>query len=193
MTGDPVVSSRASEGLERMALMKGVTTMRTFVATAAAIVLAVGVSLAAQAKPDFSGRWVMDPSPAAPAGDTGGRGAGGRGAGATGFQPGFGPEITIKHDAKALTITRGQGSPLVYNLDGTDSKNMVTRGGQQQEQIARATWEGNKLVIATEVNFQGNVAEQRRVLSLEGGNLVIDQTNPGRNGGPPIKVVYKKG
>jgi hypothetical protein len=168
--------------------------MRTFVAMATAIIVAVGVNVAAQAKPDFSGKWVMDPPPAAPAGDAGGRGAGSRGAaGATGFQPGFGPEITIKQDAKALTITRGQGSPLVYNLDGTDSKNMVTRGGQQQEQIARATWEGNTLVIATEVNFQGNVAEQRRALSLEGGNLVIDQTNPGRNGGPPIKVVYKKG
>ena len=48
-------------------------------------------------------------------------------------------------------------------------------------------------MIATEVNFQGNTAEQRRVLSLEGGNLVIEQTNPGRSGGPAIKVVYKKG
>ena len=69
----------------------------------------------------------------------------------------------------------------------------MTRNGEQQEQIARATWEDNKIVIATEVNFQGNVAEQRRVLSLDGGNLVIDQTNPGRGGGGPIKVVYKKG
>jgi hypothetical protein len=162
-------------------------------AIAMATIVAVGVALNAQGKPDFSGKWVMDPAPAAPVGDAGARGAGGRGAGATGFQPGFGPEFTIKQDAKTLTITRGQGSPLVYNLDGSDSKNMVTRGGEQQAQVAKATWEGNKLVIATEVNFQGNTAEQRRVLSFEGGNLVIDQTNPGRGGGGPIKVVYKKG
>jgi hypothetical protein len=42
------------------------------------------------------------------------------------------------------------------------------------------------------VNFQGNVAEQKRVLSLENGNLVIEQTNPGRNGGAATKIVYKK-
>ena len=151
------------------------------------IVAASVILLDAQAKPDFSGRWVMDP-PAPPAA-TGDRG-GGRG----GFQPGFGPEFTVKQDAAAVTITRaGQATPLLYKLDGSESKNMVTRDGQPQEQVAKATWDGNKLVIATVVNFQGNTAEQRRVLSLEGGNLVIEQTNPGRNGGPPTKVVYKKG
>jgi len=168
---------------------------RKFFATAIAMIFVAGVSLGAQEKADFSGKWVMDPPPAA--GNAGGGRAGGRGAGgggATGFQPGYGPEFTVKQDAKALVITRGgQTGTLTYNLDGTESKNVVTREGQQQEQVARATWEGDKLVIATEVNFQGNTAEQRRVLSLEGGNLVIEQTNPGRNGGPPIKVVYKKG
>jgi hypothetical protein len=170
--------------------MRGQMTTHRFVATAAAIIL-TAVSIGAQAKPDFSGKWVMDPPPAAaPAGNAGGA----RGGGAAGFQPGFGPEFTVKQDAKALVITRGgQTGTLTYNLDGTESKNPVTRDGQKQEQIARATWEGDKLVIATEVNFQGNTAEQRRVLSLEGGNLVIEQTNPGRNGGPAIKVVYKKG
>jgi len=110
-----------------------------------------------------------------------------------GFQPGFGAEFTVKQDDKTLSISRGQGSPLVYKLDGSESKNTVTRNGEQQDQIAKATWEGEKLVIATEVNFQGNVAEQKRVLSLENGNLVIEQTNPGRNGGGSTKIVYKKG
>jgi len=170
--------------------MRGQMTTRRFVATAAAIILA-SVSLGAQAKPDFSGKWVMDPpTAAAPPGNLGAA----RGGGAAGFQPGFGPEFTAKQDAKALVITRGgQTNTLTYSLDGTESKNPVTRDGQKQEQVARATWEGDRLVIATEVNFQGNTAEQRRVLSLEGGNLVIEQTNPGRSGGPAIKVVYKKG
>ena len=167
---------------------------RRFFEAAIAMIVVAGASLGAQAKPDFSGKWVMDPPPA---GNADGVRAGGRGAGAggvTGFQPGFGPEFTVKQDARALVITRGgQTGTLTYNLDGTQSRNPVTRDGQQQEHVARATWEGDKLVIATEVNFQGNTAEQRRVLSLEGGNLVIEQTNPGRNGGPPIKVVYKKG
>ena len=157
------------------------------IAMATVLMVALSVSLLdAQAKPDFSGKWVMDP-PAPPAA-TGERG-GGRG----GFQPGFGPEFTVKQDAAAVTITRaGQATPLLYKLDGSESKNMVTRDGQQQEQVAKATWDGNKLVIATVVNFQGNTAEQRRVLALDGGNLVIDHTNPGRGGGGSIKVVYKK-
>jgi hypothetical protein len=150
-------------------------------------------SIGAQAKPDFTGKWVMDPPSAAAADAGGGRGAG-RGGGAAGFQPGFGPEFTANQDAATLTISRtGQATPLVYKLDGTWSKNMVTRDGQQQEQQARALWEGDKLAVITQVNFQGNSGEQRRVLSLEGGTLVIEQTNPGRAGGAPTKVTYKKG
>jgi hypothetical protein len=165
-----------------------------FFAAAIALIVAVGANPGAQSKPDFSGKWVMaDPAPAA--GNPGARGGGGRGGGrGAGFQPGFGPEFTVKQDATTLTITRGgQTSPLIYKLDGSESKNSVTRDGQQQEQIATATWDGNKLVIATQVTFQGNTREQRRIMTMEGGNLVIDQTNPGRSGGAAIKVVYKKG
>lgn len=161
-----------------------------------AMILAVGFTAGAQEKPDFSGKWVaVDPQPAAgnAAGNAagGGRGPGGRG---RGFQPGFGPEFTVKQDATKLTITRGgQSSPLTYKLDGSESKNTMTREGQQIEQISTAKWEGSTLVIVTQVNFQGNTREMRRVLSMEGGNLVIDQTSPGRSGGATVKVAYKKG
>jgi hypothetical protein len=167
--------------------MVRVMTWRFF--SAAAMILVVSVYLGAQGKPDFSGKWVaVDPVPAA--GDAA-TGRGGRGAG---FQQGFGPEFTAKQDAKTLTITRGgQTTPLIYKLDGSESKNTVTRDGQQREQIAKATWEGNTLVIVTMVTFQNNTREQRRVLTMEGRNLVIQQTNPGRNGGATIKVVYKNG
>lgn len=160
-----------------------------FFAAAIAVFFVVGVSLGAQAQPDFSGKWVMvDPAPV----PTSGNAARGRGAGGGGFQPGFGTEITIKQGATTPAITRGQGSPMSYKLDGSESKNIVTREGQQQEQVAKATWEGSKLSIVTYVSFQGNTGEQRRVLSLEGGTLVIEQTNPGRNAGPPRKVIYKE-
>lgn len=156
----------------------------------AALVLAGASGVWAQARPDFSGKWVLDPSsaPQAPAG-------GGRGGGAN---LGFGPEFTAKQDAKTLTIVRMQGDQTVtatYNLDGSESKNMVPGRGGQQEQVSKATWEGSRLVITTTLSFGGNTVEQRRVLSMEGGNLVIEQTNPGRQGGPPttLKLVYKKG
>jgi len=178
----------------------------TGLVTAAAFVLATSVGMYAQAKPDFSGKWVMDPAsapaPAAPpagapaGGGGGGRGGGGRGGGGGGA--GFGPEFTAKMDGKTLTIARVQGDATVtanYMLDGSESKNMVAGRGGQTEQVSKATWDGSKLVIVTTVNQGGNNVEQRRVLSMEGGNLVIEQTAPGRGGGEPVttKLVYKKG
>jgi hypothetical protein len=158
------------------------------------MILALGITAGAQQKPDFSGKWKsVEPLPAAAAPSRGGRGGGG-GAGAPGgFQPGYGAEFTVKQDANTLTITRGgQSRPLVYKLDGSESKNTVTRNGEEQEQIATATWDGDTLAIVTQVKIQGMVREQRRVLSLEGGNLVIQQTNPGRGASTPVKIVYKK-
>ena len=166
--------------------------------TAAAFVLATSVGMYAQAKPDFSGKWVMDApaaAPAAPPADGGGGRGGGRGGGGG---AGFGQTFTAKQDAKMLTIERVQGDATVtamYMLDGSESKNTVAGRGGQQEQVSKATWDGNKLVIVTTINAGGNNVEQRRVMSMEGGNLVIEQTAPGRGGGEPTttKIVYKKG
>jgi hypothetical protein len=162
-------------------------------ALTAAVALALSAGLLAQARPDFSGTWVLDPAtaPAAPAG------GGGRGGGRGGGGAGFGQEFTAKQDAKVLTVTRMQGDQTItatYNLDGSESKNTVAGRGGQQEQVSKATWDGNRLTIVTTLDFGGNTVEQRRVVSLEGGNLVIEQTAPGRGGGEPTttKLVYKK-
>ena len=170
---------------------------RTFV-TAVALVLASAITSYAQ-QPNFAGKWTLDPAsaPAAPAG--GGGGGGGRGGGrGGGGGAGFGQEFTATQDAKTLTITRTQGDQTVtatYNLDGSESKNMVAGRGGQQEQVSKAMWKGNSLVITTTLNFGGNNVEQTRTLSMEGGNLVIEQSQPGRDGGAPNvqKLVYKKG
>jgi hypothetical protein len=164
---------------------------------AAAFVIASSTGVFAQAKPDFSGKWTVDPAsaPAPPAGGGGGGGGGGRGGGRGGA--GFGQEFTAKQDASALTITRDQGGQSVtatYKLDGSESKNTVAGRNGQQEQVSKAMWMGNKLMITTTVNFGGNNVEQTRTLSMEGGNLVIEQSQPGRDGGAPQtqKLVYKK-
>ena len=167
---------------------------RNFLVVAVVLMFGAAASLAAQAKPDFSGKWVMDPAaaPAAPAGGGGGRG-GGRGGG-------FGNEFTIAQNAKTLTITRMQGDQTVttvYNLDGSESKNMVAGrgGGEPTAQISKAVWDGAKLVVTTTINAGGNNIEQKRVFAMEGANLTIETTQPGRDGGPgtPNKVTYKKG
>jgi hypothetical protein len=171
---------------------------RNFLIVAVVLMFGAAVSLAAQAKPDFSGKWVMDPAsaPAAPAGGGGG-GGGGRGGGGGG-RGGFGGEFTAKQDATTLTITQNQGGQdvtLSYKLDGSESKNTVQGRGGAQEQVSKAAWDGAKLVITTTLNFGGNNVEQKRTLSMEGGNLVIETLQPGRDGGPgtPTKLVYKKG
>ena len=171
--------------------------MTLVVAAAFVIVSAAGVF--AQAKPDFSGKWTLDPAsaPAPPAGGGGGGGGGGRGGGGRGGGAGFGQEFTAKQDASALTISRDQGGNPVtatYKLDGSESKNTVTGRNGAQEQVSKTMWMGNKLMITTTVNAGGNNVEQSRTLSLEGGNLVVEQTQPGRDGGAPQtqKLVYKK-
>jgi len=156
------------------------------VLSAAAIVLSA-VGLVAQAKPSFAGKWTMDPAsaPAPPAG--GGRG--GRGGG-------LGMELTISQDATTLTLEYMGGGQapapvkLVYKLDGTESKNMVTGRGGQTEQVAKAAWEGNVLSVTTTTGF----GDQKRTFALDGGNLVVETTTPGRDGGPGMatKVTYKK-
>lgn len=173
--------------------------LTVFVGTAA-LVLFTASGVFAQATPDFSGKWTMDPAsaPAAPGGGAPGA-AGGRGGRGGGMGAGFGAEFTAKQDANTLTITRTQGDATVtetYRLDGTESKNQQPgrRGGPPTDVISKASWEGNRLVIVTQLNFGGNNIEQRRVLSMDGGNLVVEMTTPNPQGGDPntVRLVYKK-
>src|SRR5689334_21291382 len=168
----------------------------TAMLSAAAIVLAA-VSLVAQAKPSFAGKWVMDAAaaPAPPAGGGGGGRGGGRGGG------GLGQELTITQDANTMTIEYMAGGQapapvkLVYKLDGSASVNKMMARGAEVEQTSKAVWAGSTLVVTTQINMGGNAVEQKRVFAIEGGNLTIETTQPGRDGGPgtPAKVTYKKG
>ncbi|MCC7007638.1 MAG: hypothetical protein IT184_02370 [Acidobacteria bacterium] len=144
------------------------------------------MTIAVSAQTNFAGKWVMQPSADAAGGGGGGRG--GRG--------GLGQELTITQDAGALTLeyVGGGQNPapvkLVYKLDGSESKNMMMGRGGQTEQVSKAAWTGSTLTITTTTQF----GEQKRTLSLDGGNLVIETSAPGRDGGPgmSVKQTYKK-
>jgi len=129
---------------------------------------------------------VVDPNAPPPTGRGGGRG-------------GLGPDIMISQNPQTLTITRTTQAgevKTVYNLDGSDSKNTMTMGGNAVEQVSQAKWVGSKLVVHTSMNFNGNARETTMSLSLDqAGNLVVESTNPGRGGGPPVTTTttYKKG
>lgn len=162
--------------------------MTAMLSAAALVVLTAG--LLAQAKTDFSGKWAMDAPADAGAAMAGG---GGGGRGGRGGRGGFGQAATITQDANTLTIEYTQGQnpvKLVYKLDGSESKNTMSFGGNSIEQSSKATWDGAALKIVTTTQM----GESTRELSIEGGKLVVSSTNPGRDGGAPTttKVTYSK-
>lgn len=151
--------------------------------TAAMVMFAVSVF--AQA-PNFSGKWVPDadknPAPAANAGGRGGRGGGMAG------------PIEVKQDATTLTQTRdGQNGPqeTKYTLDGASHD--VPMGQATAKVTAKV--DGSTIVIDQTVDRNGTPSTTHLVYSMEGGDLVISTTRPGRGGGEPTtsKVFYKKG
>ena len=153
-----------------------------------ALSLVFAASIAqAQDKPNFAGSWtlVVDPNAPAP-----GRGGGG----------GLGQAATLTQDAKTLTITRTTQNgevKLVYNLDGSESKNSVMgRGGAATEQVSKAAWEGTTLVVTTNYMMGETAATRTQKFSLDAsGQLVVATTSPGRGGGEPTTTTqtYKKG
>jgi hypothetical protein len=102
--------------------------------------------------PNFAGKWTRDAEKTAAAMPAGApAGGGGRGGGGGGMGGG---DITITQDAKTLVISRmvqEMEMKTTYNLDGSESKNTgMGRGGAPGvEQVSKAKWDGNKLVITT--------------------------------------------
>ena len=163
----------------------------------------VAAALAAQTPPDFSGRWVIAPDPSPAATQRGGGPASGS------MGSGWGADITVTQDAKALTIqyaqfTRSDMQPpmkFVYLLNGSESRNTVNMGRGPQEQVSRTAWDGSRLVITTTHSFKVTqdgetmTSETRHVLSLESpASLVVETTRGAVMGGQPstTKTVYRK-
>ena len=100
-----------------------------------AVALAVPSVAMAQAKPNFSGKWIQDMEKSDPMGG----GGGGRG-------PAGPATLTYTQTATELTIERETPNGVqktVYKLDGSDSVNAMGRGG---DVTSKTTWDGNKLV-----------------------------------------------
>jgi len=134
----------------------------------------------AQGKPNFSGKWT--PEQAAAAAEQGrGRGMGG------------GP-MTVTQTDKTLTIERTMGETTmktVYNLDGTETKNEVSRGGQTMTQMLSAKWDGSKLLLTTKSEGPSGPMERTQTWSLSAeGKLQVEQ--PGQ-GGNVRTTIYTKG
>lgn len=173
----------------------------TSLMTTAAMMAVFVVGLAAQAKPDLSGSWTLvpDPNAAAPGGGGpgGGRG-GGRGGGGGGAQF-CGQQCTIVQDGMTLTVTRttpGGEQKATYRLDGSESKNAQQgRGGQTTEVVSKAAWDGNRLTItSSQPGREGGPAVTRKtVISMNAGQMEVENTVDAGQGANTTKQVYKKG
>jgi hypothetical protein len=173
--------------------------------------LLFAVSVTAQTRPDFSGRWTSEPEPAAAAAGAGGqRGGGGRsGERAGDLGSGWGSNITITQTANRLTVeyaffARGDMQPplkFAFALDGAETKNPVMMGRGIQTQTSKTAWEGDKLVITTAHSFENPAngqpmkIEVKQTLSLESPtSLIVETTRSGVLGGPPstTRTSYRK-
>ena len=120
---------------------------------------AVLVGPAAAQTPSFAGRWVLAPEPPSRT-QSGGR--------LTPSAPGtlWGSDVTLAQDATTLTVeyarfARSDMQPptkLVYRLDGSESRNTVNIGRGPQEQVSRAKWDGDRLIITTLHRFTTSAA-----------------------------------
>jgi len=158
--------------------------------TAAMVAFAAGVF--AQGKPDFTGKWSPDAEKTAAANPNamagGGGGGGNRGGG------GGGGAFEVKQDATTLTRTsQGQNGPMEtkYTLDGATHDMPMGQGTAK----VTAKVDGSTIVIEQTVDRNGTPTTTKSVWSMEGGELVITTTRPGRGGGDPTtsKAYYKKG
>ena len=154
----------------------------------AALAFLLTVSAAAQPLPDFSGRWIAVPEPAA----TGGNLAAGP------LGSGWGNEVTLTQNATTLTVERAQFSAydmqppmqFSYALDGSENRITLNVGRGAQEMVVRTSRQDDSLVITTSYHVSlpddGRPAtvEMKQVLSLDApGSLVVTTTLTGLKGG----------
>jgi hypothetical protein len=138
-------------------------------------------------KPNLAGKWTLVPDPNAPAPT----GRGGRGGG-------LGQAFSAEQNDKTLTVvtTNQQLGEVkaVYNLDGSETKNPISFGGQSVDRVSKAKWDGAKLVITTTSNFNGNATESTQTWSLDAtGSLVVESTSSFTGTPTTTKATYKKG
>jgi hypothetical protein len=155
-----------------------------------ASVLTAAASVGAQQKPDFSGDWVLakDRSSQTMTGSV-----------VVSVSGLLGDKFSAVQDAKTLTLTitvaaLGRDVKAVYNLDGSESRNLNPAGpGQPDEPIfSRASWEGDKLVVLTRGTalVNGKPIETRRVIWVDkDGLLTIERS---AEGAPTLRSVYQR-
>jgi hypothetical protein len=114
----------------------------------------------AQAKPDFSGTWVLDTAKS----DLGTNSP------AAKQVPMRKVELILKQTGSQLSIERAPGEVAVYKLDGSESFNNLPGGNQA---TTKMTWVGDTLVGKTTSTIGEMHVEMTDVRSLDVGGKVM--------------------
>jgi len=131
---------------------------RLSIVLVAVMTLWVAAAGAAQDKPNFTGTWiVVTPVEAA------------------------GQEQQVEHTATTLSTghaSSGGGHGMVYKLDGTESRNVLTSHGEDFVSLSKAVWDGNKVLITTATAYpDGRKLDTKETWSLDAdGRLVVEHT-----------------
>ncbi|HEY2943613.1 MAG TPA: hypothetical protein VGN09_14365 [Vicinamibacteria bacterium] len=156
------------------------------------VILVTATFAYAQAKPDFSGTWVLDREKSDPPGmgPGGGQGPGGGMAGDL--------TITITQTATELKIQREAPAGRMtstYALDGAESKNTGPRGGETR---SKSRWDGDKLVTEGQQTMNGpdgpvtiDFKDVRR-LDDDGKSMVVETTRTSPRGTQTRKTVFSR-
>src|SRR6476660_7280020 len=124
--------------------------MRRASNAACVLVLLLTTLASAQAKPNFAGKWALtDPN------------AAGVGMNAT--------SMTVTQDDKTITLVAvGQMGEIktVFNLDCTQVKSPIEIQGTSIDRVTKSAWDGNKLVLTTVSDFQGQSFETKQIWTL---------------------------
>jgi hypothetical protein len=161
---------------------------------ATALALAALACAAHADPPDLAGRWTLvaePPEAAAPAPPL-----------PVTASSGWGREITIARADGRVSIERHQFAEndmqpprvLIYRLDGTESRNVVSVGRGPQEQVARAELAGGRLVISSR-HAAGTelAAEVRLELRIDGADgLVVETTRTAGGVSSTTRARYRR-
>jgi hypothetical protein len=175
------------------------TTIAALVAVLAVVTFSLDTS--AQAKPDFSGTWVMDAAKSDPPQQMGGGGGGGMGGGRGGMGGGRGGmgggvagPVVISQSEAELKIQRGDQT-FVYKLDGSESTNPGMGGAQTS---SRTRWDGVRLVTDSKQSMSGPMGEMTieshevRSLSPDGKEMTVETTTKTPRGEATRKLVFSR-
>ncbi len=146
-------------------------------------IAALAAPVSAQAHPDFTGKWVLDPKS---------------------IDASMGPvsvTMTVKQDAKAITVETDANSPMgeqkssaVYNLDGSPSKNSANTPGGALELNSAGSWDGSVFVVTTKGEIQGQSLTQndRWSLDADGKTLRLQRDVAAMGQSMSMKMVFNK-